>query len=1060
MLSPNIIKNLWELNDLSENSEIKQVAQDLRNWLASLTDDPIAQFLAGESNQSIESPDEPITDSLEEEICHEFKSGGKENIYLTAFAVVLNRGIQNGVFNICPPRLPTLYEPPKSPFQPESLHLLADVRRWRKCLHQTIIPLPRDEPEVFIGQIILSAIINGGVLHHRVLKALFKNLHEPLELLLPNGHRPIPSPPIFMDLPIPRPNGATPEFRRWFPDYFTETLLYKLPQDKLQDLHEKYRGDKLLANRLSSCIKKFFHYAGVTDDKKPKNVKTLLEAALFEMQTKLPMFVCQYAAGKVVSHSLRQDVWKRIHGLAINRKHVEPAQEEIEELKQAEDDEKLSGHKAFKSVQTPPLAESQTIFDAPWLKDLRHILAKGRDNSPQKDTRTIVKQEIKQLNAKAKENPFSPASVFIGWAQFMLTGNKVAFSIIREYLGHIANRIIGYIGNEDITTLEGEGLEEIYHQILDEIENYDNRSKVARGLGEFHKYLVEIYHMAPINNREVLGIGPLHSKVDANIITIDEYQAIHHQLDRQNLEIIHPDFHTVVKLIFTLAFRCGLRRLEVLKLLIDDFHDSKCPTLLIRNNFARRLKTENALRNLPLNALLEPDELNTLRKFYLKRRMEKSDPSHFLFSIPGLSYEIVPEQRFFDIIRDTMRQVTGDATLTLYNLRHSFASWTTLRLVIADQGLKEDVFPHLPETTRYLQHSTDFQVSLFRGIPGGRRNLYALADLMGHASPKTTLEHYIHFMGLICRLLLRRSHEKINRAALINNSNMPASSAQRWYKNGGINEFMRKLRNKQDPQRLQLNQYAVFPLYLTPKETCPITEKIRNIWTYLYLTSVRSELNKSMLRHRLILSQNETENIERTSKRIRQLKPKSKIGHRHHLSKIFFHNHEKRILCPPWPRLRQEQAILEQYAPKVWQLYETDREFLLDILVLFVKNSWYSINEIIFHNFDEAEAARNFMIFLNKVGINKKHLCFISFDHSSKSIYRKRWRQELGLTWRDKIEYMAPRNIDSPATQKWFGIAPMFLDPKSGRYKTSSGYRFLMLMTAIHANYAGYVKKQ
>ncbi len=76
------IKELWEMRNFSDSSELKRAALDLRYWLAAQTDNPIAQFLAGQSEIHYESPDEPITDELEEAIARQFPPFKKAKIYL------------------------------------------------------------------------------------------------------------------------------------------------------------------------------------------------------------------------------------------------------------------------------------------------------------------------------------------------------------------------------------------------------------------------------------------------------------------------------------------------------------------------------------------------------------------------------------------------------------------------------------------------------------------------------------------------------------------------------------------------------------------------------------------------------------------------------------------------------------------------------------------------------------------------------------------------------------------------------------------------------------------
>ena len=120
-------------------------------------------------------------------------------------------------------------------------------------------------------------------------------------------------------------------------------------------------------------------------------------------------------------------------------------------------------------------------------------------------------------------------ALFTGWAEHMLvkgsaTGNPLRLSTIHDYVRRVSVRIVGHSAFQDITALTAEALEEIYQQILEGATSFAQRRHHARGLREFHHYLMQRHQVDPIDEREILGIGNALAPVDANILTVDEYK--------------------------------------------------------------------------------------------------------------------------------------------------------------------------------------------------------------------------------------------------------------------------------------------------------------------------------------------------------------------------------------------------------------------------------------------------------------------------------------------------------------------------------------------------------
>jgi hypothetical protein len=166
--------------------------------------------------------------------------------------------------------------------------------------------------------------------------------------------------------------------------------------------------------------------------------------------------------------------------------------------------------------------------------------------------------------------------------------------------------------------------------------------------------------------------------------------------------------------------------------------------LLIR----RSVKTSDSMRRVPLDCL-RSDLEELLYEWYQMRLKEcggKPDPQALLFCRYENPYELLAEQIVFNPVESALRAVTGDATLRFHHLRHSFATWMIFRHIGSRFDSMPDPFLEFDsygDQCRKLQYLTGHGGS-------SMKVLYLVAQLCGHASPSTTLLHYIH----LCDLLL------------------------------------------------------------------------------------------------------------------------------------------------------------------------------------------------------------------------------------------------------------------------------------------------------------------
>lgn len=226
------------------------------------------------------------------------------------------------------------------------------------------------------------------------------------------------------------------------------------------------------------------------------------------------------------------------------------------------------------------------------------------------------------------------------------------------------------------------------------------------------------------------------SEVDVGYVTELEFRWAQIDLYTVACQGRPLEYKNACLLIFTLGYRLGMRRSEALKLATGHVHiKTGWPTEISLQWWKhRRLKSNASVRMLPVEALLEPRELNWLELWTLAREqgllcvdelIKIEAPEHnasplggqsklpeselystaeleFLFPVP-MSLKAQAESlmeissnterdRVIGYIHESMRRVTNNPYIRFHHLRHS-AAMNTLMLLCA---------PRLPNSERFI----------------------------------------------------------------------------------------------------------------------------------------------------------------------------------------------------------------------------------------------------------------------------------------------------------------------------------------------------------------------
>lgn len=1016
------MKHIWPLVKAA-----LPVADALFAWLRSRRHDRLSLFLAGDTATPPESPEVKL---LEEDIVTDFGPLTEAVRYLRVLLQVIDLGNTNGVCDLCLPRIPILLKRESSPFIRQRVRSLPLPRRWRAMLNRSISAL-RDSSQVpTAGQILVSATLNSGLVNRSLLIAVHAVLDEPLELV---GEH------VSLERDLAWHGSTNTELRRWYPDALTEMLLLRYRTASNGSASSAVDGNGRATWR---AIRDFFSGFPDMEPDHPRSLQAFLDAILLELQTCLPPYLANYAARSFVSHSLRNHVWRRLHGHPVPEKDNKGSVPSNPQAPQAED---------LVEIQT-------TVFEIPWLSRLRRLIGRGRGHAR-------ARRALVALRSRAQEYPGPTFPLFVDWALHLVAkgsagGNRLALSTIVDYVSQIAQRLIGLTAFTDLTLLGVEGLEELYETVLEQAESVHHHRKLARGLREFHHYLQERHGVDPINVQAVLGIGTTLAPVDANIVAPDEYRRVLDRLWGLREGLDHPAIGRIAAMVFMLHFRCGLRRLEALKIMIDDFKEHDPAVLLVRPNDHRRLKTKNSVRKIPLYALLNKKELEYLR-WWKTRRLEeerRNSRSPFLFGIPSRGYGFVPQEVLYPVIHHVLREETGDSTLRTHHLRHSFACWTLLKLALSDFKTSPVLFPHLPETEKFLRDAGELRRRLYENDYPTRKHLFAVASLLGHSGPEMSLGHYIHVCDLLLWQYLSVRTGRLGRKELMAASGLPTATAYRLgKKETGAVDLLKAARKR----ALRNGRLKVFKARLPAKvhgakmseAKSPLLDQLDRLGRFLFHRSAHGT-PADVLARRLGFTAQQVAAFEARAAYVRDLRV-AKGFHRHRMRETAL-DHAKpqektRLLCLPRPREKVDLTVYEGYAAALWGLIkeEDSRVEWKPVFDFYLDNAWRTKNELVFHDPMAPADAKRYLHFLKKLGILKDRICFVSYGKKRRSRFLARWKDELGLTWRDHFEGRVTPSKQSRAAERWLGIRPMIRKTWGDNSEGSYGFRYLLVMTAI-----------
>jgi len=296
---------------------------------------------------------------------------------------------------------------------------------------------------------------------------------------------------------------------------------------------------------------------------------------------------------------------------------------------------------------------------------------------------------------------------------------RLAIQTVEKMASYVGRYLTEICCTTDILQADSEELEMLYSSIID-ISDANQMSR-KETLERFHSFLVQNFNSSKIDwdNITVISNDP-QSMIDSSLISEKEFSYLTQSIKATNFE-----FKDEIRLIFSFYFKLGLRVSEIYKIsykeiIIQNEYDSY---IILIGNHLGGLKNSNSYRIVYFDNRLTAEEFKLFKKIITQKNNYASTSS--IWSID--------RSRCTTILNNLIKDLTGDPSLSIRNLRHSYASLNIQKINMlnkkpSDLGIDENI--------------KNWYVKRFNTEYPTRRALYFVAKSLGHGSPSTTLCNY------------------------------------------------------------------------------------------------------------------------------------------------------------------------------------------------------------------------------------------------------------------------------------------------------------------------------
>jgi len=386
-----------------------------------------------------------------------------------------------------------------------------------------------------------------------------------------------------------------------------------------------------------------------------------------------------------------------------------------------------------------------------------------------------------QESIKTHSDSSVTCRMFVEWIQSLVKRKKgdhqLEISSISRYFVALRACFEQIAYDHDLTKCEEEEVTELYVKIMEarrelkedmtDAPAKKNRSKRGKSqdgsmdryrtwrlalnlLRKFHRYACRRYSIEEADwseiggNEETLSISP-------RLVTEREY--LHALKSLVGSPPVATLEETQAGFLLLLSYRFGLRAAEATNLTTADWVSipdesslagaRKSRLVLVRSNKYRILKTDNARRQVPLLFELTELECQAIdRHMDLLLGREDHGDNAPLFPLVFGRERLSANMQLRAMVTDQLKHSCSDSNVSTHAARHSFAMLVLVMLHDETSLLQRGLFSK-PPSSEWIDH---VRRTVLCHPKTTRRSLWALARLMGHAHPRTTMRSYVHII--------------------------------------------------------------------------------------------------------------------------------------------------------------------------------------------------------------------------------------------------------------------------------------------------------------------------
>ena len=390
-------------------------------------------------------------------------------------------------------------------------------------------------------------------------------------------------------------------------------------------------------------------------------------------------------------------------------------------------------------------------------KELRNFLLSQHDHLPENAKRLGL--WLYSLFHPAVDNIESICRLYqlnqSNYLRYITQQQKIRHSSIYSYYTKLAESWLLHSTDFIEEPKLNDHLDVIYNRMLTGIGK--SKSQKIDLLKRFHQFQQMLFNAESF---PLSGAGLRVHSPKAEIISGKTFQYLLSQLSQYKHSSYTAHDLEMLSIVYTIAFRTGMRINEILGMRIKDVEGVKASSIWIRPYRAKHqqhfLKTDSAERNLNVQILLSEEEHLKFQRYCKKRRMAYTS-NQYLFTMWNSAERIkpymltAPLQKILDVI-------LPNHCYSFHSLRHTATN--NLAMILTMDYESVSVF------TGYSHQHYNLIRSQLLSSQTPQNCWYLLAHLLGHIDPTETFRSYLHLAYIMAGYQLRQFDPCLDRTII------------------------------------------------------------------------------------------------------------------------------------------------------------------------------------------------------------------------------------------------------------------------------------------------------